>query len=59
MWTRSKTKYKGVGIRNGGYIRARIMINGKEINLGHFPSLILAAQAYNEAAKNIMVSLQD
>lgn len=43
--------YKGVRKRKNCYVyNARINVNGKEINLGHFKSSIEAAIAYDTAA---------
>jgi hypothetical protein len=46
----NKSGYKGVGFHYGKYIRARIQVKGKEINLGYFPDVISAARAYDEMA---------
>jgi len=46
---RGKRKYLGVSY-NRKYIRAKISVNGKNINLGYFKTEIDAAIAYNEAA---------
>lgn len=44
-----KNKYKGVQ-KNGKGFRAKICVNRKHICLGTFPTIELAARAYNEAA---------
>lgn len=49
---RSKTSiYKGVSVRPGGYIEARIVVHGKIISLGYFDTELKAAHAYQKAAK--------
>lgn len=48
---RGKSKYLGVSFTTNGYIRSRIVINGKCIHLGYSPTEELAAKVYDVAAK--------
>lgn len=50
--TNGSSKYKGVGWRpEKKKWRARIMVNGQDICLGHFNDELAAAMAYDKAAK--------
>src|ERR1019366_9207564 len=45
------SKYKGVGLHQGKYWYASVRISGKRIHLGHFPTELEAAHAYDDAAR--------
>jgi hypothetical protein len=48
---KNTTGYKGVTLHKGKYFRAQITLSGKRIHLGLFLTKILAAKAYDKAAK--------
>lgn len=47
------SKYKGVSKTSHGTFRARIKLNRKQINIGHYKTEIEAAIAYNIKAKEL------
>lgn len=53
MRNANTTGVKGVGHLKNGQFRARIMLHGKDINLGHFDTLEDAAKARFEAASRL------
>jgi hypothetical protein len=48
---RSKTLYRGIKINPSGKCYPRIKVNGEYIYLGVFSDVVLAAKAYDEAAR--------
>lgn len=48
----SVTGVKGVSIHHSGKYKARILLNGKPVNLGHYDTIEFAAAAYAKAAND-------
>jgi hypothetical protein len=53
----SKSQYKGVSKKHGNKWRARLGVDGRDVELGYFTDEIDAARAYDDAKIKITKSL--